>query len=187
MTTKPTKEQIDLAARIWTYAQTYHAAGMGGAEGAPGSYRMRMSAQRQAKAALKKIGVSPGEVLDDADCIAAAIRLAPEPKAKPGKNITPVAYQSNGIGRSPHLVQDKRLTAHDRAGEIRAGAVTEGLSNLKHHALREDGSAACGNHLLVRVDGFAADIPDDCRCQSRACVALFRKADEQKKHHSPPK
>ncbi|QOD01558.1 hypothetical protein IYR97_23860 (plasmid) [Pseudomonas fulva] len=60
---------------------------------------------------------------------------------------------------------------------IFAGLVSEGTSNLKYHALRQDGTAACSSYLMVEREGDAHLIKQDHRCRSKACAKLFREAD----------
>lgn len=62
--------------------------------------------------------------------------------------------------------------------KIKAGIVSQGTSNLRFHALRDDGTAACSDYLYVIWGGdLARDIPLSSRCGSRACKRLFAIAD----------
>lgn len=60
---------------------------------------------------------------------------------------------------------------------IFAGMISEGTSNLKYHALRPDGAAACSSSLLVYRQGAAARIEEALRCRAKACQKLFLEAD----------
>lgn len=64
-------------------------------------------------------------------------------------------------------------------------AVSEGLSKLKVHAMRPDGTAACSNYLLVVRGAQAYTIPTPIRCTSRACQKLFAEADRKQAKTSP--
>lgn len=64
---------------------------------------------------------------------------------------------------------------------IRCGLVEQGRSNLKYHAIRADGTAACSSHILVVPQPFsAASIPPADRCNSSACRKLFATADQER-------
>lgn len=64
---------------------------------------------------------------------------------------------------------------------IRCGLVEQGRSNLKFHAIRADGTAACSSHILVVPQPFsAASIPPEDRCNSTACRKLFAMADQER-------
>lgn len=63
---------------------------------------------------------------------------------------------------------------------IRCGIISEGTSNLKVHALREDGTASCSNYLFVRPWGAAKDVDKSMRCKSPACRKRFAEADQER-------
>jgi hypothetical protein len=67
---------------------------------------------------------------------------------------------------------------------IFAGLVSEGMSTLKFHALRVDGTAACSSSLLVRREGEAYLIEKEHRCRAKACAKLFQEADLAVKKNS---
>lgn len=67
---------------------------------------------------------------------------------------------------------------------ILAGLVSEGTSNLKYHALRPDGTAACSSYLMVQREGDAHLIQQDHRCRAKGCAKLFREADLEAKAKS---
>lgn len=64
---------------------------------------------------------------------------------------------------------------------IRCGLVQQGRSNLKYHALRADGTAACSSYIPVVHQTFsAASISPADRCNAVACRKLFATADKQR-------
>lgn len=64
---------------------------------------------------------------------------------------------------------------------IRCGLVQQGRSNLKFHAIRADGTAACSSYIPVVHQPFAAaSIPPADRCSAPACRKLFATADKDR-------
>lgn len=64
---------------------------------------------------------------------------------------------------------------------IRCGLVQQGRSNLKYHAIREDGTAACSSYIPVVHQPFpAASISPADRCNAAACRKLFATADKHR-------
>ncbi|MCI1050018.1 hypothetical protein MOQ50_11040 [Stenotrophomonas maltophilia] len=64
---------------------------------------------------------------------------------------------------------------------IRCGLIQQGRSNLKYHAIRADGTAACSSYIPVVHQPFtAASIPLADRCNAPACRKLFANADKDR-------
>jgi len=71
-----------------------------------------------------------------------------------------------------------QTTTEAKGAPIRAGMLGAGLSNLKIHALRADGSAACSSYLFIEGPEYLArDITRSSRCNSPACRKLYAAAD----------
>lgn len=63
---------------------------------------------------------------------------------------------------------------------INCGLIEQGVGNLKYHALREDGTAACSSYIRVVRQPFpASSIQQADRCNSPACRKLFAVASLQ--------
>lgn len=58
-------------------------------------------------------------------------------------------------------------------------AISEGVSKLKLHVMRADGTAACSNYLYVVRDAPAHAVPTASRCRAMACRKLFEVADSE--------